>query len=51
MSGGWDEADGKCQRVENKTCDPGMKGSVLAGEFIFSDKTKNTAAAKKKKLK
>ena len=27
MSGGWGcphEADGKCQRVENKTCDPGM---------------------------
>ena len=54
MSGGWGcphEAKGKCQRVENKTCDPGMKGCVLAGKFIFSDKDKNTEAAKKKKLK
>ena len=45
------ETEGKCRRVENKTCNPGMKGCVLAGRFIFSDKNKNTNAAKNKKLK
>ncbi len=53
MSGGWGcphEVDGRCQRVEHKKCDPGMKGRVLAGKFIFSDKTRNTNAAKIKKL-
>ena len=52
MSGGWGcphEAKGKCQRVDNKACDPGMKGCILAGKFIFSDETKNTNAAKTKK--
>lgn len=43
------EVNGSCQRVENKKCDPGMKGCVLAGKFIFSDKAKNTNAARKKK--
>ena len=52
MSGGWGcphEVKGICQRVENKACDPGMKGCILAGKFLFSDKTKNTRAAKIKK--
>ena len=37
------EADGRCQRVQNRPCDPGMKGCVLAGRFVFSDAAKNTA--------
>jgi hypothetical protein len=44
MSGGWGcphEADGKCQRVNNLPCDPGMKGCVLFGRFVFSDPAKN----------
>lgn len=52
MSGGWGcphEADNLCQRVEKRRCDPGMKGCILAGRFIFSDTRKNTQAAKKKK--
>ncbi|MDH5572967.1 MAG: hypothetical protein OEY89_14480 [Gammaproteobacteria bacterium] len=54
MSGGWGcphEADNKCQRVENRLCDPGMKGCVLAGKFIFSDTSKNTCNALNKKKK
>lgn len=36
------EVGGICQRVEGRRCDPGMKGCVLAGRFIFSDPGKNT---------
>ncbi len=46
--GGWGcphEADGRCQRVENRPCDPGMKGCILAGRFVFSDPAKNTRRA------
>ena len=52
MSGGWGcphEANNKCQRVEDRPCDPGMKGCILAGRFIFSDDSKNTQNAIKKK--
>ena len=42
------EVDRKCQRVKDKKCEPGMKGCILAGRFIFSDKSKNTNAAKRK---
>lgn len=46
--GGWGcphEYDGRCQRVEGHACDPGMKGCILAGRFLFSDRDKNTARA------
>jgi hypothetical protein len=52
MSGGWGcphEINNKCQRVKNRHCDPGMKGCILAGRFIFSDDSKNTKSALKKK--
>ncbi|CAK0765412.1 hypothetical protein CCP3SC5AM1_410003 [Gammaproteobacteria bacterium] len=42
--GGWGcphEVNGICQHVNGKNCDPGMKGCVLFGRFIFSDPTKN----------
>jgi hypothetical protein len=42
--GGWGcphELNGVCQHVLEKTCNPGMKGCVLAGRFRFSDETKN----------
>ncbi len=54
MSSGWGcphDAAGQCQRVPGQRCDPGMKGCILAGRFIFSDSTKNTEAAKKNKIK
>ena len=42
--GGWGcpyEIDGRCQRVNNNPCDPGMKGCILFGRFIFSNPQKN----------
>lgn len=29
------EVDGKCTHVNNLPCDPGMKGCVLSGRFVF----------------
>jgi hypothetical protein len=43
--GGWGcphEVRGECQRVLGRACEPGMKGCVLAGRFLFSEPTKNT---------
>lgn len=50
--GGWGcphETDGHCQRVLNRPCDPGMKGCILAGRFVFSDPAKNTARVLREK--
>jgi hypothetical protein len=47
--GGWGcphEVDGKCQRVQNRTCDIGMKGCVLFGRFRFADESKNRTKSK-----
>ena len=37
------ETVGRCQRVLDRLCDPGMKGCILAGRFVFSNSAKNTA--------
>ena len=50
--GGWGcphEVNGLCQRVQNRPCDPGMKGCILAGRFVFSNPDKNTARALREK--
>jgi len=42
--GGWGcphELNGVCQRVNGLPCDPGMKGCVLYGRFVFSNPAKN----------
>ena len=42
--GGWGcphEAGGKCLRVNELPCDPGMKGCILFGRFVFSNEEKN----------
>ena len=44
MAGGWGcphEFNEICQHVQNRPCDPGMKGCVLAGRFRFSNEAKN----------
>lgn len=44
MAGSWGcphETDDRCARVENRPCDPGMKGCVLAGRFVFANDDKN----------
>jgi hypothetical protein len=38
------ESDGVCQRVSQIPCDPGMRGCVLCGRFIFSNPAKNALA-------
>nr|VFK22040.1 MAG: hypothetical protein BECKLPF1236B_GA0070989_12911 [Candidatus Kentron sp. LPFa] len=41
---GWgcpNEANGICLRVQGRVCDPGMKGCVLFGRFVFSNTDKN----------
>lgn len=44
MSGAWGcphELLGQCQRVKGRPCDPGMKGCILFGRFVFSNPAKN----------
>lgn len=35
------EVNGICQKVNKLGCDPGMKGCVLYGRFVFSNPAKN----------
>lgn len=35
------EVKGLCSRVNNIPCDPGMKGCVLFGRFVWADESKN----------
>jgi orotidine-5'-phosphate decarboxylase len=44
MAGGWGcphEVNDICTKINNLPCDPGMKGCVLAGRFVFSNEDKN----------
>lgn len=44
MAGSWGcphEANDLCSKVNNLPCDPGMKGCVLAGRFVFANDDKN----------
>lgn len=38
------EQNGKCARLNNLPCDPGMKGCVLFGRFVWADESKNRPA-------
>ena len=38
------ECDGKCARVNDVRCDPGMKGCVLFGRFVWGNQSKNRPA-------
>lgn len=43
------EINGKCTRVNNLPCDPGMKGCVLAGRYVFtSSEDKNKRLREKR---
>lgn len=35
------EIDGRCQRIKGRECDPGMKGCILYGRFVWSNEAKN----------
>lgn len=45
MAGAWScphEENGLCNKVAQKPCDPGMRGCVLAGRYVFfNDDAKN----------
>jgi orotidine-5'-phosphate decarboxylase len=44
MAGGWGcphEANDICTRINHLPCDPGMKGCVLAGRYVFANENKN----------
>ena len=44
MAGGWGcphEVDDVCTKINNLRCDPGMKGCVLFGRFVFMNEDKN----------
>jgi hypothetical protein len=44
MAGGWGcphEVNDKCTKVNDLPCDPGMKGCVLAGRYVFANEDKN----------
>lgn len=50
MAGGWGcphELDDTCTKVNNLPCDPGMKGCVLAGRYVFANEDKNTRLRQK----
>lgn len=44
MAGSWGcphELNGVCQKVNRLPCDPGMKGCVLYGRYVFANTEKN----------
>lgn len=44
MAGSWGcphEIDGQCHKVVGQACDPGMKGCVLFGRYVFASAEKN----------
>lgn len=51
MSGSWGcphELNDLCSRVNNRPCDPGMKGCVLYGRFVFANDEKNGRLRRKR---
>ncbi len=50
MAGGWGcphEVNDICTRINDLPCDPGMKGCVLAGRFVFANDDKNARLKEK----
>ncbi|MCM2288326.1 MAG: hypothetical protein NDI67_04790 [Sulfuritalea sp.] len=50
MAGSWGcphETDDRCSKVNNLPCDPGMKGCVLHGRFVFANDDKNARLRQK----
>lgn len=46
--GGWGcphDSNGTCLKVAGRACEPGMKGCVLFGRFVFSKEEKNRPQA------
>lgn len=50
MAGAWGcphEVDDICTMISNLPCDPGMKGCVLYGRYVFADEDKNARLRRK----
>lgn len=50
MAGGWGcphEANDICTKVNGLPCDPGMKGCVLYGRYVFANEDKNARLRQK----
>jgi hypothetical protein len=50
MAGGWGcphEVDDRCTKINDLPCDPGMKGCVLAGRYVFANEDKNARLREK----
>lgn len=50
-SGGWGcphEVNGRCSKINDLPCDPGMKGCELYGRYTFFDGSKNGRLLQKK---
>jgi len=50
MAGSWgcpNELNGVCQKVNQLPCDPGMKGCVLYGRYVFASAKKNERLCEK----
>lgn len=45
------EIDGKCTHINNLPCNPGMKGCVLAGRFVFVNSDEKSARFREKKAR
>lgn len=41
------EIKGLCEKVAGRPCDPGMKGCVLAGRYVFANEDKNVRLREK----
>jgi len=50
MAGGWGcphEVNDRCTKIDDLPCDPGMKGCVLAGRYVFANEEKNARLREK----
>ena len=50
MAGAWGcphETNDLCSKVDNRPCDPGMKGCVLHGRYVFANADKNQRLTQK----
>lgn len=50
-AGGWGcphEVDGRCSKIRDLPCDPGMKGCELYGRYAFFDASKNARLEEKR---
>ena len=42
------ESNGLCTKINQSNCDPGMKGCVLAGRYVFANSEEKSARFREK---